>query len=79
LVQEINEAGILEVTTSKNVIFKTRAVKNVSIPDTGGCYITIEKSSDEGTLIETIFAPIETFEAKIENSLWQIIDEQKKV
>lgn len=77
LTQEINEVGTLEVTTLKNVVFKSRAIRNISINDSENCYVNVLKSSDDGDLIETISISTDRFNERVASALWELIDEQK--
>ncbi len=78
LTQEINEVGTLEVTTLKNVVFKSRAIRNISINDSENCYVNVLKSSDDGDVVETIAISTDLFNTRVGTILWELIDEQKE-
>ena len=78
MTQEINEIGSLEVTTVKNVVFKSRTIRNISITDSEKCHVNVLKSSEDGDLIETVTVPTELFNDRVGNILWELIDEQKE-
>lgn len=51
--KEINEPGILAVTTNKNVVFRKKSIRNIFVDQEGNCVVTIIKTADEGELLET--------------------------
>lgn len=78
LTQEINEVGTLEVTTIKNVVFKSRSIRNISLTDSEKFYVNILKSSDDGELIETVAISASLFNERVGPLLWGLIDEEKE-
>lgn len=76
--QEINEVGVLKVTSEKNVIFNKRIIRNIYISENEICTIEMCKKSDEGELIQTINIPSSIFLKEIEGIIWKLVDQAQE-
>ena len=72
--QEINEAGVLQVTINKNVVFRKKYIRNIFIDADDNCVITIVKKADEGELIETIQIPSNIYLNEIEPVIMDVLE-----
>lgn len=78
MAQEINEEGILEVVTNKNVVFTSRSIKDIYIVEGESVTIVYYKHSKDGSVIASSTIPYGRFNIMAEKSIWDAIDSYKE-
>lgn len=76
--QDINQAGEITTQVKKSVIFNRRELRDIVITENDNVTIRYINISNEGEKQEMLVVPFEDYFIKIEESIWDLIDDTRK-
>lgn len=76
--QDINQAGEISTQVKKSVIFNRRELRDIVITENDNVTIRYINISSEGEKQEMLVIPFEDYFIKIEDSIWDLIDDTRK-
>jgi len=79
MAQTIKKVGTIIAEVEKNVIFNNRELRELKITENENVVVNYVNLSDEGSKEMTAVVPFDLFNEKVEQALWEVIDEASGV
>lgn len=79
MAQTIKKVGTIIAEVEKNVVFNNRELRELKITENENVVVNYVNLSDEGSKEMTAVVPFDLFHEKVEQSLWEAIDEASGV
>ena len=79
MAQTIKKVGTIIAEVEKNVVFNNRELRELKITENENVVVNYVNLSDEGSKGMTAVVPFDLFHEKVEQSLWEAIDEASGV